>query len=72
MHTKKVSRKKNRSFKNKKGSYKQKIKRGRKHTRKYRHKGGAIYGTGYGANCYDPNFSIYNTRELQLFPYSPK
>ena len=42
-------------------------------TRKYRksYKGGACYGTGVGANCYDPNFSIYNTRELQLFPYRP-
>lgn len=28
-------------------------------------------GTGLGANCNDPNYSIYNTRELQLFPYKP-
>ena len=34
-------------------------------------KGGMCYGTGVGANCYDPNFSIYNTRELTLFPYKP-
>jgi hypothetical protein len=34
-------------------------------------KGGICYGRGVGANNYDPNFSIYNTRELQLFPYRP-
>lgn len=47
--------------------------RGKK-TRKNRKckKGGDLYGDGYGANCYDPNFSIYNTNLLQLFPYTPK
>ena len=35
-------------------------------------KGGMCYGNGVGANSYDPNFSIYNTRELELFPYRPK
>jgi hypothetical protein len=30
-----------------------------------------IGGRNVGANCYDPNFSIYNTRTLQLFPYKP-
>ena len=35
-------------------------------------KGGAMFGTGVGANCSDPNYSIYNTRELELFPYTPK
>ena len=39
-------------------------------TRKSR-KGGMCYGSGVGANSTDPNFSIYNTRELQLFPYRP-
>ena len=34
-------------------------------------KGGMCFGNGVGANSYDPNFSIYNTRELQLFPYKP-
>ena len=33
--------------------------------------GGALYGTGVGANNYDPNYSIHNTRELTLFPYKP-
>ena len=51
-----------------------KKKRGKKNTTKRKtkkQKGGACYGTGVGANNYDPNFSIYNTRELQLFPYKP-
>ena len=35
-------------------------------------KGGAtMYGTGYGANCNNPNFSIYNTNLTKLFPYRP-
>lgn len=38
------------------------IKKGKK-TRKRRR------GGGYGANCSDPNYSIYNTRLLSLFPY---
>jgi hypothetical protein len=44
-----------------------------KSNKKYKRiqKGGICYGTGVGANNYDPNFSIYNTRELQLFPYRP-
>ena len=32
-------------------------------------KGGTLFGKGVGANNFDPNFSIYNTRELGLFPY---
>jgi len=44
-------------------------KKNRRHTRKQ--KGGICYGSGVGANNFDPNFSIYNTRELQLFPYNP-
>ena len=45
-------------------------KRGRSRNRKT-YKGGACYGNGVGANAYDPNYSIFNTRELQLFPYKP-
>jgi hypothetical protein len=26
-------------------------------------------GNGIGANCNEPNFSIYNTNMLKLFPY---
>ena len=33
--------------------------------------GGRCYGTGVGANSYDPNFSIYNTNLLKLSPYKP-
>jgi hypothetical protein len=27
-------------------------------------------GGNFGGNCPDPNFSIYNTNLLKLFPYS--
>jgi hypothetical protein len=40
----------------------------RKHTRKTRsrrHRG----GQNIGANCSDPNYSIFNTNFLKLFPY---
>ena len=53
-------------------------KRGRSRNRKMyisrnrkTYKVGACYGNGVGANPYDPNNSIFNTRELQLFPYKP-
>jgi hypothetical protein len=46
-------------------------KKNKKSTRRRSLKGGTCYGSGVGANNYDPNFSIYNTRELQLFPYKP-
>jgi hypothetical protein len=29
-------------------------------------------GSNIGANCNDPNFSIFNTKALQLFPYNAK
>jgi hypothetical protein len=32
-------------------------------------KGGTLFGRGYGANCNDPNYSIFNTNMLKLFPY---
>jgi len=55
---------KTRKNRNKKSSYKKSSKKSYR-----KQKGGTCYGTGVGANSYDPNFSIYNTRELQLFPY---
>ena len=56
----------------KKSKSKSKKSKKSKKTRKNRkQKGGVCYGKGVGANDYDPNFSIYNTRELQLFPYKP-
>ena len=39
--------------------------------RGHKQRGGMRYGTGVGANCFDPNFSIYNTPTLSLFPYKP-
>ena len=32
-------------------------------------KGGRCFGNGVGANSYEPNYSIYNTNMLKLFPY---
>jgi len=54
------------------GGRKRKTRKGRKYGRKSRkQRGGTCFGNGVGANNYDPNFSIYNTRELTLFPYRP-
>jgi hypothetical protein len=66
-------RKSNKRKSNKRKSNKRKSnkRKSNKKSKKYNKKGGAIYGTGVGSNCYDPNFSIYNTRELELFPYRP-
>jgi len=62
-----------RTRKGRKGKKTRKGKKSKK-TRKMRgHKqrGGMRYGTGVGANCFDPNLSIYNTPALSLFPYKP-
>lgn len=67
-------RKKRRTMKKRKGRKTRKTgrKNGRKTGRKSRkQRGGVCYGNGVGANNYDPSFSIYNTRELELFPYRP-
>ena len=47
-------------------------KKGKKGKKTRKQRGGMCFGNGVGANSYDPNFSIYNTRELELFPYRPK
>ena len=67
-------RKKRRTVKKRKGRKTRTTgrKNGRKTGRKSRkQRGGVCYGNGVGANNYDPSFSIYNTRELELFPYRP-
>jgi hypothetical protein len=43
----------------------------RNNRRKLNLKGGMCFGKGVGANSYDPNYSIYNTNMLNLFPYKP-
>jgi len=43
----------------------------RKSRRGKNYRGGMCFGKGVGANSNDPNFSIYNTRLTQLFPYKP-
>jgi len=69
MHKKTLSKKK----KTRKGTLtKRKVRKSKsmksnKQSRK--RKGGTRYGSGIGSNCYDPNYSIYNTNLLKLFPY---
>ena len=41
-------------------------------TNRRRTQKGGVYGRGYGANCYDPNYNIYNTNMLKLFPYTDR
>jgi hypothetical protein len=62
-YSKKITKARRRSTRNK----------GRSHNRQSSRKqrGGTCYGRGVGANTGDPNFSIYNTPALQLFPYKP-
>jgi hypothetical protein len=74
--TKKRKTMKKRNITKKKRMTKRKTMKKRKMTKKgtntKKQKGGMCYGNGVGANSYDPNFSIYNTQELELFPYRPK
>lgn len=42
---------------------------GKRKRRSRKQRGGTCYGNGVGANSYDPNYSIYNTNMLKLFPY---
>ena len=61
----------------KKNKYTKKNRNNKKRTHKNRRvhrknlKGGMCFGNGVGANTNDPNYSIYNTNELKLFPYKP-
>ena len=67
---KRKTMRKRKMMKKRKTMKKRKMIKKSKHSKKQ--KGGMCYGNGVGANAYDPNFSIYNTRELELFPYKPK
>ena len=52
------------------GSKKRKYKKTRKGKKSRKTRGGnRIGGNNIGANCNEPNFSIYNTNLLKLFPY---
>ena len=62
----------NESFASETGGKKRRRKtsrKGRKTRKSRKQKGGMCYGNGVGANSYDPNYSIYNTNMLKLFPY---
>lgn len=63
-------KKRRKSLKNKKN--KKHVRKTRKQRSGRKQRGGMCFGNGVGANSYDPNFSIYNTRQLELFPYKPK
>jgi len=67
------TRKTRKTRKGRKAKKSKKTRKGRKSRKMRGHKqrGGMRYGTGVGANCYDPNYSIYNTPALSLFPYKP-
>jgi hypothetical protein len=45
--------------------------KGKKSRKTKKQRGGMRYGTGVGSNCFEPNYSIYNTPTLSLFPYKP-
>jgi hypothetical protein len=58
--------------KSRKNKYLRRSKKNKKSYKKTRkQRGGICYGNGVGANSYNPNYSIYNTNELTLFPYKP-
>lgn len=67
----KQSRKTSGKIKVKRRTKKQRKSKHRKHQSR-KQKGGMCYGSGVGANSYDPNISIHNTNLLQLFPYKIK
>ena len=48
-----------------------KKRRGKKSRKTRKQRGGMCFGNGVGANSSDPNYSIYNTNMLKLFPYRP-
>lgn len=48
-----------------------KKRRGKKTRKTRKQLGGMCFGNGVGANSFDPNYSIYNTNALKLFPYRP-
>jgi hypothetical protein len=52
------------------GGSKRRHRKGKKARKSKKLRGGNRFGgNNIGANCYDPNFSIYNTNMLKLFPY---
>ena len=57
--------------KGRKGRKTRKGRKGKKSRKTKKQRGGMRYGSGVGANCFDPNYSIYNTPALTLFPYKP-
>jgi hypothetical protein len=46
-----------------------KKRRGKKRRKTRKQQGGMCFGNGVGANSNNPNYSIYNTKMMNLFPY---
>ena len=46
-----------------------KKRRGKKGRKTRKQRGGMCFGNGVGANSNDPNYSVYNTNMLKIFPY---
>ena len=67
----KIERNRNRKTKNRMKKYFKKTNKLKtnKYKKTRKQKGGQCYGNGVGANSNEPNYSIYNTNLLKLFPY---
>jgi len=65
------TRKTRKGRKGRKAKKSKKTRKGKNSRKTKKQRGGMRYGTGVGANCFDPNYSIYNTPALTLFPYKP-
>jgi hypothetical protein len=65
----KIGGKKRRRKTSKKVKKSRKTRKTRQNVKNRKQRGGMCYGNGVGANSYDPNYSIYNTNLLKLFPY---
>lgn len=52
-----------------KSRFRQKSKRRNRKRETRKQRGGKCFGTGVGSNTNDPNYSIFNTNLLKLFPY---
>ena len=68
---KKITNRRRKTYKKSHKQYLKKSSKNKNRGKTYKQKiiGGQRYGTGIGSNCYDPNFSIFNTNLLKLFPY---
>jgi hypothetical protein len=57
-------------YKKKNNTSKRRRTKSKKNNRKRHSRKHGLRGGNFGGHCPDPNFSIYNTNLLKLFPYS--